>query len=134
MALATTMTISGKADKEWTAVGCRELLAAGDPAAPLVPGKRGRCTRCADVGSKGKVGRCTQSIPWSFQEHPTEAQERMFKEALNHYTADPALPTARSARRSLQEEPDGAGNSRYHPSKVPKSSNTALAMKNDSHY
>ena len=55
VALATTITISGKADKEWTAVGCRELLAAGDPAAPLVPGKRGRCTRCADVGSKGKV-------------------------------------------------------------------------------
>ena len=55
VALATTITISGKADKEWTAVGCRELLAAGDPAAPLVPGKRGRCTRCADVGSKKKV-------------------------------------------------------------------------------
>ena len=77
--LATAITLSGKADKEWTAVGWRELLAAEDPAAPLVPGKRSRCTRCADLVSKEKVGRCSKEIPWSFQEHPTEIQERIIQ-------------------------------------------------------
>ena len=74
--LAREITLAGKADHEWVAVGWREVLEGEDPAAPLVPSKRPRCARCADHQTD-KVGRRTQQIPWSFEEHDPSTQEHI---------------------------------------------------------
>ena len=77
--LAARLTMLGKADKEWMTVGWREILANEDPAAPLVPGKRPKCTRCQDQG-EDRVGKETPQVPWAFIEIDTNEQ----KEIIDH--------------------------------------------------
>lgn len=52
------------------------MLESEDPAAPLVPSKRPKCTRCQEH-QEDKVGRQVPKIPWSFEEHDAAAQEKI---------------------------------------------------------
>ncbi len=88
--LAREITLAGKADREWVTVGWREVLEGEDPAAPLVPSKRPKCTRCQEQ-QENKVGNKVPRIPWSFEEHETEAQERILAQGHQPLQDRPAF-------------------------------------------
>lgn len=82
--------VAGKADREWITVGWREMLEGEDQAAPLVPSKRPKCTRCQEHQAD-KVGNRVPKIPWSFEEHDPAIQERILTQGHQPLQDRPAF-------------------------------------------